>query len=126
MLPAASIRLWAGQSVVDYGGLIKSADVAPRLELLHHLVPILAGPHQMLPTLEMIRHMPMRGQKSLHMVHRLESPHSAFPFAGRLMGIFRTIIQSSASSVFDPWNELTMCGGVARQFVGDQRSRTVL
>ena len=61
MHPVASIRLWAGQSVVDYGGLIKSAEYAPRLELLHHLVPLVAGPHQMLPTPEMIRHLPMRG-----------------------------------------------------------------
>ena len=126
MHPVASIRLCADQSLIDYGGLMKSADFAPCLELLHHLDPTMAGPHQMPPEPEMIRHLPMRGQKSLRMLHRLEPPHSAFPFAGRLMGIFRTIIQSSASSVVDLWNELTMCGGVARQFVGDQRSRTVL
>ena len=35
--PVASIRLLAGQSVIDECGLIKSADYAPRLELLHHL-----------------------------------------------------------------------------------------
>ena len=92
MHPVASIGLWAGQSVVDCGGLIESADYAPRGKLLHHLDPIMAGPHQMLPTPEMIRRLPMRGQKSLRMLHRLEPPHSTFPFPSRLMGIFRTII----------------------------------
>ena len=60
-IPLRQFVSWASQSVVDYGRLIKSADYAPRLELLHHLVPIVAGPHQMLPTPEMIRHLPMRG-----------------------------------------------------------------
>ena len=126
MHPVASLRLWAGQSVVNFGGLIKSADYAPRLELLHHLVPIMARPHQVPPAAKMIRHLPMRGQKSLRMLHRLEPPHSAFPFPSRLMGVFGSIIESSAAAVVDLWNELTMCGGVARQFVGDQRSGTVL
>ena len=126
MLPVASIRLCANQSVVDYGGLIKSADFAPHLELLLHLVPIMACAHQVPLAAEMVRHLPIRGQKSLRMLHRLEPPHSAFPFPSRLMGVFRTIIQSSASSVVDLWNELTMCGGVAREFVGDQRAGTVL
>ena len=100
--------------MLDECGLIKSADYAPRLELLHHFVPIMARPHQVPPTAKMIRHLPMRGQKSLCMLHRLEPPHSTFPLPGRLMGVFGAVIQSSASAVFDLGNELTMCGGVAR------------
>ena len=60
MHPVASIRLWAGQSVLDECGLIKSEDYAPRLELLHHFVPIVARPHQVPSAPEMIRHLPVR------------------------------------------------------------------
>ena len=126
MHPVASIHLWAGQSVVDYFRLIKSADYAPRLELLHHFVPIVARPHQVPSAPEMIRHLPVRVQKTLRMLHRFEPPHSAFPIPGRLMRVLRAIVESSAAAVLDLGNQFTMRRRVARQFIGDQRSWTVL
>ena len=89
------------------------------LELLHHLVPIMACPHQVPPTPEMIRHLPMRGQKSLRMFHRLEPSHTTFPFPSWLMRVLRPIIESPATAVLDLWNQFTMCARVARQFIGD-------
>lgn len=64
----------------------------------------------------------MGGQKSLRMFHRLESPPSPLPFTGLLMGVFG-VIESSAAAVFDLWNEFTVGSSVARQFIGNQRSR---
>ena len=61
----ASIHFSAAQSSITRCMGIDSADYLPRLEVLHHLVPIMACPRQVPPTPEMIRHLPMRGQKSL-------------------------------------------------------------
>ena len=125
MRELASFRLREGQSVIAYCGLIKSADRAPHLELFHHLVPVVAGPHRVPTTAEVVRLLSMPGEKALRILHRLESPHSAFPFAGRLMGVFCSVIESSTSAVFDLGNEVAMGPRVARQLIGDQCSRAV-
>ena len=109
----ASIHFSAAQSSITHCMGIDSADYPPRLELLHHLVPIMACPHQVPPTPEMIRHLPMRGQKSLRMFHRLEPSHLTFPFPSWLMRVLRPIIESSAAAVFDCREDVTMGGHVA-------------
>ena len=115
----ASIHFSAAQSSITHCMGIDSADYPPRLELLHHLVPIMACPHQVPPTPNVIRHLPMRGQKSLRMFHRLEPSHTTFPFPSWLMRVLRPIIESPATAVLDLWNQFTMCARVARQFIGD-------
>ena len=66
------------------------------------------------------------GQKTLRMPHRFESSHPSFPFSGRLVRILGTVIQSSASSMFDRRDDFAVGAGVACKLVGYQRSWTVL
>ena len=67
----------------------------------------------------MIQHLTMHRKKALRVTHGFEPTHASLSFPGRLMRILRSIVQSSALSVFDHRYDLIACRRVARKLVRD-------
>ncbi len=60
------------------------------------------------------------------MASRLEAAHGAFPLSGRLVRVFRAIIQSFVLSVLDAPQDLPLRCRIAGEFVSDEHARHVL
>lgn len=60
------------------------------------------------------------------MASRLEAAHGAFPLSGRLVRVFRAIIQSFVLSVLDAPQDLPLRCAIAGEFISDDHAWNVL
>ena len=60
----------------------------------------------------------MGAQKSLSLLHRLESPHPPFPHPGHLMRLLCPIIGVPRIIVDNVWHQLPVSNAITAQFVG--------
>ena len=65
----------------------------------------------------------MDGKEPLHLPRRLEAFHDPLSSSGRLVGIFRPVVEAFVLAVLDTRHDLTLGGTVAAQLVGDQHTR---
>lgn len=65
-------------------------------------------------------------EKLLSMTWGCEAAHGSFALSGRLMRIFRLVVESFVLTVLDTWHDLPLCGCIASQFVRDDHAWNVL
>jgi hypothetical protein len=74
---------------------------------------------------EVLGNWAIRGEKALRMAWGLESSHTPFSLAGRLMGILGAVMQIPMLPMFHTGQELAQCRPVAFEFVHDDHPRHI-
>jgi hypothetical protein len=87
---------------------------------------IVVGSKAMAAELDVVVDPAVGGQKALCLTGRLEPLHLPFSSSRRLVRYFGAVVEISALSVLDTWQDLALGGGVALQLVGDDDSWNVL
>ena len=65
----------------------------------------------------------MDGKEPLHLPRRLEAFHDPLSSSGRLVGIFRPVVEAFVLAVLDAGHDLPLGCGIATQLVGNQHTR---
>jgi hypothetical protein len=65
------------------------------------------------------------GEKPLSVARGLEPLQAPLSLAGRLVGVFRTIIKIPVLAMFHPWKDLALSRTVAFEFIRDNHARHV-
>jgi hypothetical protein len=65
----------------------------------------------------------MGGKEALNLPRRLEPLHDPLSSSGRLMEVFRPVIDALMLPMLDPGHDLPLGSGVAPQLVGDEHTR---
>ena len=102
-----------------------SGDLPPDMPSVCHLLAIVSRPEPVTSGTEVGQDRPMCREEALRVPRRLESAHRPFPLAGRLVGIFRAVVEVSMLSVFHARQDLPLGGLVALELVCDDHPRDV-
>jgi hypothetical protein len=107
------------------GGHGRARDLPPHLESSPHLVTVFGSREEVTPRSEVLGDRPIGGEEPLRVSWRLEALHAPLPLAGRLVGVFRAVIQIPVLAMLHPRQQLLLRGAIAFQLVGDDHPRHV-
>jgi hypothetical protein len=102
-----------------------SGDLPPDMPSVCHLLAIVSRPEPMTSGTEVGQDRPMCREEALRVPRRLESAHRPFPLAGRLVGIFRAVVEVSMLSMFHARQDLSLGRAITFELVCDNHPRNV-
>jgi hypothetical protein len=106
-------------------GRSQPRDFPPDLESLTHLLAILGGREPVAPRSEVLGDGAISGKEALGVSWGFEFTHASFSLPGRLVRIFRTIIEVAVLPMFDTGQDLALGRTVAPQLIGNNDPRNV-
>jgi hypothetical protein len=95
------------------GGPLCARHLSPTLESFPHLLAVIGRSQQMPSRSEVLGDGSIRRQKTLGMPRRFEALHAPLALPRRPMRVFTPVIEVATLTMFDPRQNLALCGAVA-------------
>jgi hypothetical protein len=96
-----------------------AGNLSPRLESLPHFLSVERGREQVPSGTDVGGDRPVGGQEALRVARRVEPLHAPLPLAGRLVGVFRPVVQLPGLPMLNAGQHLAPGRAIARQLIRD-------